>query len=241
MFSSLVRHVGTASLAGILSGMIVGGLLGRIAMRVAGFTSRPELIGVETANGNRVGDITVEGTFALVLFVGISAGIGGGILYASAEPWLRSRARKGMVFGVGLLAALGFTFINPANFDFQRFGLAPLNVLLFAALFVAFGALVAILFDRIRAAIARPGIWATGLEIAVWLAAAAACASIPIIALSQGGLDDPVPTLLFLVAALVPPLVRWRGLPLSVGYAAFGMPVLVGAVRTLSGIADIVF
>lgn len=241
MFGALVRHVGTASLAGILSGMVVGGLLGRVAMRVAGLTSRPELIGVETANGNRVGDITIGGTLALVLFVGVSAGIGGGILYAAAEPWLRSRARRGLLFGAGLFAALGFTVISPGNFDFQRFGLAPLNVLLFAALFLAFGALEVFLFDRIRRAIVRAGVWATGLEIAVWLAAALACALVPFVFLSPGGLDDPVPALLFFTAALVPPLVRWRGLPRSLGYAAFGLPVLVGALRTLTGVADIVF
>lgn len=241
MIRSLGRHIGSASLAGILTGMLVGGLLGRIVMRVSGFTSRPELIGVETSNGNRVGDITFAGTFALVLFIGISAGIAGGILYASAEPWLRSRPWRGLVFGSGLLAALGFTVISPGNFDFQRFGVVPLNVLMFAALFVAFGALVAFLFDRIRRAIERPGAFATGLEIVVWLAALVSCAFVPLVFLSPGGSDDPAPVVLFFVATLVPPVVRWRGLPRYVGYAGFGVPVLLGAVRTLSGLAEIAF
>jgi len=132
---SFGRHLGAASLAGLLSGALVAGVLGRLAMRVAGFTSRPELIGVATSNGNPVGEITFAGTLAIAIFVGVFAGMGGGVLYASAEPWLRSRRWRGLLFGLGLLLLLGFTVITPENIDFQRFGITGLNVAMFAALF----------------------------------------------------------------------------------------------------------
>ena len=241
MIRSLGRHVGSASLAGILSGLFVGGLLGRVVMRVAGFTSRPELIGVETSNGNRVGEITFAGTLALVLFVGVIAGIAGGVLYASAEPWMRSLPRKGLLFGCALLASLGFAVITPDNFDFERFGVAPLNVLLFAALFVAFGAMVAFLYERIRRGIDGTGRSATALEGLAWLAALVGCGLAALTFFSFGGLGDVAPAALFATAVLVPPLVRWRGLPRYLGYAGFGVPALVGAARTLSGLAQIVF
>jgi hypothetical protein len=75
----LARHVGIAALAGVLTGIVVGGLLGRIAMRVSGLMSRPELIGARTENGNRVGDVTFDGTLGLVVFVGVASGLVGGL------------------------------------------------------------------------------------------------------------------------------------------------------------------
>jgi hypothetical protein len=236
----LARHLGAASLAGLISGFLVAGILGRIAMRVAGFTSRPELIGVETSNGNRVGEITFAGTFALALFVGVVGGIAGGILYASAEPWLRSRRWKGVIFGVALLLAFGFTVINPDNFDFERFGFAPLNVVLFALLFVAFGASVAYLFDVIRGATLGKGALSTGLGVLAWLTSIAALGVAALSVVSIGGSGELLPAVLFAVAVLVPGVVLWRGLPRSVGYAGFALPVVAGGLRTLAGIIQIV-
>jgi hypothetical protein len=238
--AAAARHLGIASLAGVISGFLVAGVLGRIAMRVAGFTARPELIGVETSNGNRVGEITIAGTLALALFVGVVAGIVGGVLYASAEPWLRSRPWKGPIFGAALLLGFGFTVITPNNFDFERFGSGPLNVLMFALLFVAFGASTAYLFDVIRRAIDGTGALSIGLGIVAWLAAVGAVAMAALAIFSIGGLDDPLPALLIVVAVLIPPLVRWRGLPRSVGYAGFALPVVAGGLRTLAGLIAIV-
>src|SRR5688500_2393957 len=137
-------HLGTASLAGLVAGVLVGGLLGRVAMRISGFAAGPSMVGARTENGNPVGDITLAGTLALVVFVGIATGLLGGILYALVEPWLRrTRPWHGLIYGVALLAALGFTVFDPFNFDFARFGPAPLNVAMFAALFVVFGVVTA--------------------------------------------------------------------------------------------------
>ena len=236
---SAVRHLGAASLAGIAAGVLVGGLLGRVVMRVAGFTTRPEQAGAFTANGNRLGDITVGGTLALVLFVGVIAGIGGGVLFASAEPWLRSSRWKGLLFGGALLAGLGFTVLDPGNIDFLRFGIMPLNLAMFAALFLAFGVAVAWLFDRIRRAIDGTGTVARGLEIAGGLAALAAGALGALSFVSVGGLGDLLPALLFAAVVLIPPFVRWRGLPRAVAYAAFGVPVALGGLRTLLGLREL--
>jgi hypothetical protein len=223
----------------MISGMLVAGVLGRIAMRISGFLSRPDLIGVETSNGNRVGEITFGGTLAIALFVGIPAGILGAALFASAEPWLRRyRPWQGVAFGLGLLIAAGFIFIEPGNFDFQRFGSTPVNIATFAALFVAFGALTAWLFDRIRRAIADTDSRPSALEILAWLAAIAVAVLSVLLFTSVGGADDPALLLLFAAVTLVPALVRWRRLPAAIAYAAFALPVLVGAFRTLTGISQ---
>jgi hypothetical protein len=238
-FARLGRHVGIASLAGLVSGFLVAGVLGRLAMRVAGFTSRPDLIGVETANGNRVGEITFAGTLALAVFIGIGFGAIGGVLYAAAEPWLRQRRWNGLIFGGALLLALGFTVIEAGNFDFVRFGSAPLNVLMFALLFVAFGASIAYLYEAIRRIVARRGAVSTAVEIVAWLAALGVIALFLLAMVSVGGIDDLGATLPVAVAVIVPPLVLWRGLPRSIAYAAFALPVIVGGVRTLTGVIQL--
>ena len=238
-FRGLGRHLGAASLAGIIAGVLVAGVLGRIAMRVSGFLSAPELIGSATAGGNRVGEITFGGTMALALFVGIPAGVMGAAVFASAEPWLRKlRPWQGVVFGLILLLAVGFTFIEPANFDFQRFGSAPLNVAMFATLFVAFGALTAWLFDQIRQAVEGNGRTAGALEVLGWLSALAVAALSALFFFSIGGLDDPVLALLFVAVTIVPAIVRWRRLPPVIAYAVFALPFVIGALRTLSGISQ---
>lgn len=240
MFSlrELGRHLGAASLAGIVAGFLVAGVLGRIAMRVAGFMARPDLVGVATANGNRVGEITFGGTLAIALFVGIPAGIVGAALFASAEPWLRRfRPWHGVAFGLIILLAAGFVFIDPGNFDFQRFGSAPVNVVTFAALFVAFGGAIAWLFDRVRPAIGGTDGNTSALEVVAWLAAIAVAVLSVLLLTSTGGLDDPVLLLSFAAVTLVPAIVRWRGLPAAIAYAAFALPCAVGAVRTLTGIS----
>ena len=124
---------------------------------VSGFTAGPEAVGVRTSNGNRVGDITFEGTLGLVLFVGIVSGLVGGVVFAAVEPWLRRlRPWHGLVFGLALLATFGFAVLDPSNFDFRRFGFAALNIAMFAALFLAFGVLIAWVFDRLRATMEGP-------------------------------------------------------------------------------------
>lgn len=238
-FRALGRHVGAASLAGIVAGILVAGVLGRIVMRVSGFLSLPELVGSATAAGNRVGEITFSGTAALAVFVGIPAGILGAALFASAEPWLRRfRPWQGVAFGLMLLVGAGFIFIEPANFDFQRFGSAPLNVAMFAALFVAFGALTAWLFERIRRAMEGTGRRARALEGLGWLSALAVAALSPLIFFSVGGLGDLVGALVFAATAIVPAIVRWRSLPHVIAYGVFAAAIFIGAWRTLTGISQ---
>jgi len=236
----LGRQLGIASLAGVVSGLFVAGILGRIAMRIAGFTSRPDLIGVETSNGNRVGEITFAGTVALAVFVGIGFGAIGGVLYAAAEPWLRGRRGKGLIFGGALLLGVGFAAIEPANFDFERFGFAPLNVAMFALLFIAFGAAIAYLYEAIRGLVEGRGAVSTAVEIVAWLAALGSLGVFILQIFSIGGVENLGTTIPLAIAVLVPPVVLWRRLPAYIGYAAFALPLIVGGIKTLSGVVQLV-
>jgi hypothetical protein len=239
---ALGRHVGWASLAGLISGILVGGVLGRIAMRVRGFAAGPSMVGVHTSNGNRVGDITVAGTLALVLSVGVASGLAGGVVYAALEPWLRRlRPWHGLAYGGVLLAVFGFTVLDPSNFDFTRFGPPALNVAMFAALFVIFGVSTAWSFDRLRTLATKTGTTARVVEVLAWLALGPAM--LVAVLLVIGGLTqvaDPLFALVCISALAVASIVHWRRLPPLVGYASLVGALVLGAARTVGGLPQLV-
>ena len=105
--------------------------------------------GVLTEQEVAVGEITAGGTVFLILFGGFM-GIIGGLIYAGLRPWVAGTGRlRGVVFGVFLLATLGWTVIEGDNKDFHLFGSSPLNIAIFASLFILFGVVVVPLFDWI--------------------------------------------------------------------------------------------
>jgi hypothetical protein len=232
----VARHIGSATLAGVIAGVVVGGVVGRVAMRISGFMAGPNMVGVHTANGNRVGDITIDGTFAMVVFAGVIPGVAGGVFYAAVEPWVRRlRPWHGLVYGVGLLATLGFTVLDPSNFDFARFGSLPVNIAMFAAMFVTFGVMTAWLFDVVSRYRNGTGSMARATDVLAWLAVVPAVAAV----LSFLGGVAGVPTIVAIAmvgALLVPALVRWRGLPQPIGYACFAAVLLLGTLRTFDSL-----
>jgi hypothetical protein len=237
---ALARHVGAATLAGVIAGVLVGGLLGRVVMRIAGFTAGPGLVGSFTANGNRVGDVTVRGTAEILLFVGLSSGLIGGVLYAAVEPWFgRLRPWHGLAYGVGLLATFGFTVLDPSNLDFRRFGSAPLNVAMFAALFLLFGVATALLFDRVRSLIDGRTKLARVTEALAFMALIPGAFATVLVLTAVAGLAEPLFPIMVALGLLIATVVRWRGLPDPIGYAALGATMLLGAARTIGALPEI--
>ena len=68
--SRVFRRVALLGVAGVISGVLVGGVLGRIVMRISAVAAGPEMVGRLTENGNRVGEFTIVGTMILIVFVG---------------------------------------------------------------------------------------------------------------------------------------------------------------------------
>ena len=75
----ILRDIARGGLAGLAVGVVVGGLGGRVAMRLIALLI-PNPPAAFTENGNRIGDITLGGTFALLLFGGLFAGIFAGTI-----------------------------------------------------------------------------------------------------------------------------------------------------------------
>jgi hypothetical protein len=121
------------------AGLLVGGVGSRAVMRIAAMAA-PEARGAVTEAGAVVGDITLGGTLALMVFAGVGSALLGAGAYLLLGPWLpRETVARGLVFGLTLLALMGPAVIDPANADFVILGDRLLNVSMFSALFLAFG------------------------------------------------------------------------------------------------------
>jgi hypothetical protein len=246
---AIVNEVAAGSLSGILVGIIVGGLGSRLAMRVSAMAADDFVQGVTTANGNRVGDITLDGTIGLIIFGSVFPGILGGLLYASVRPWLVRFGRwRGLVFGLGLLGLLGSLVLDQSNSDFVILRPAVLNVAMFAALFVVFGIAAVPMFDRVLRFLDGESPIASLLTM---IGTVLAAVVIGILAITTFAVLGSNPTPLELIGALALAVVlaglaarvlsRSRTAPpwAPASYAVLAAAVLAGAAQTYVNVARI--
>ena len=94
-----------------------------------------------TENGNTIGEFTVGGTVALILFGGLLGGMIGSVGVVASDPWLRWMGPfRGVGYGFVVLALFGYdTF---ASVDFLILDPVGLNVAMFLGLIVGFGLMV---------------------------------------------------------------------------------------------------
>lgn len=130
----ILRDIARGGLAGLIVGVVVAGLGGRIVMRLAALIV-PSATGAFTENGNRIGDITLGGSLALIVFVGLLAAIFFGVIWVVISPWLPGRGWvKGLV-AMPIAIALGaFGLIEGGNVDFVVLRRDPLVVAVLIAL-----------------------------------------------------------------------------------------------------------
>jgi hypothetical protein len=147
-----LRSCAIAASAGAIAGVLVGGLGGRLAMRVLAATSGDDVQGALTDAEERVGDVTVGGTVGLVIFIGVFGGILGGLVFVALRRWLPERAwLAGLAFGALILFVARLDPLDPESIDLQVLSPRLLAVLLFLALFPLYGMVLASLvagFDR---------------------------------------------------------------------------------------------
>jgi hypothetical protein len=139
----LARHVALLGLATVVSGILIGGVGGRIVMRVSALAAGPEMVGRVTENGNRIGEFTFGGTLILIVFVGALGGVLASVVVVGSEPWLKWMGpARGLGFAVAVLAVYG----QFDSIDFLILEPKTLNVAMFLALFVVFGLTITALF-----------------------------------------------------------------------------------------------
>jgi hypothetical protein len=136
---ALLRELTRTALAGVLVGIAVLGIGGRVAMRLAALVN-PAATGRLTENGNVVGAITVNGTILLVLFGGLLFGLVGSIVWIIVGPWLPGRGLARAVVAAPVAVALSsFLLIAAANPDFRILDNDQLVVGLLVAILAAYG------------------------------------------------------------------------------------------------------
>lgn len=130
---------------GALTGLVIGGVGGRLAMFVLRLTSDPVLRGATTDDGFTIGVISGETFFLL----GATTLVGsvGGVLYLIGRGWFPERARSWA--SAALFGSAGAAFaIRPVGLDFTLLSPLPLAVAMFIVLPVAYGAVLSWLVER---------------------------------------------------------------------------------------------
>ena len=251
--AALVRHVTVVGLSGLATGIVAGGLGSRIFMRIAGATGRDAAQGATTEAGFTVGEITLDGSVGLLIFVGIFMGILGALLYAVFRPWLAWAGRfRGVVFGVVLFAigSASSDAMNPDNFDFRILGNGLLDVLLIGVLFLGFGIVIEELHRVLdRRMPGRDGKIRIGFAI---LAVVGSLMAVPLAITIMFGnscdCDPPIIAAWFAVLTGVGTVLWWASarrdrlrLPATiVGYIGLIGATALGLVRAISDAAEII-
>jgi hypothetical protein len=184
-----------------------------------------------------VGRISLDGTIGFVLFTGVFLGIAAAGLFLLVRRFLPPGPLGGALFGVGLLLLFGTTVdpLRADNPDFVIVGPGWLAVLLFAALAVGFGAVLAVVTARCSTWLPLLSTRRRVLVRYAWPAVVAVGAAAVTVAVAVAGV-------------VVVILSRWDGLvrvlrsrrTLLAGrivLASFVVVALPGAVRDLADIA----
>ena len=141
-------HVLAAAVgAGLAVGVVIGGIGGRIAMRVLAVTSDDSLRGAVTDDEEVVGRVSVGGTVGLVVFCAL-LGVALALVYLVLRRWLPARrAARAAALGALLWAVAGAAMFDPDSFDFTALGPRWLAVAMFSALLAGAGAAVPLVVD----------------------------------------------------------------------------------------------
>lgn len=113
-----LRDIARGGLAGLITGILVAGIGGRIVMRAAALLV-PDAAGQLTENGNRIGEITFGGTLGLVLVGALVFGLLGSTVWVVVAPWIPGGGRTRAVVAMPVAASLaGIALIHGENPDF---------------------------------------------------------------------------------------------------------------------------
>jgi hypothetical protein len=165
-----LKRLGIGVLAGAVSGLVVGGIGGRLFMFVLAELN-PEESGIKTDDGFEMGQFTVSGTLNLLVITTI-IGIIGGLVFLALRglrfgpPWFRVLSMP-----VGATIVVGSLLVHSEGVDFTL--LEPLWLAVALTLSVPF------LYTLMLAALAdrwlgdEPGLWQALPAAIPWFARAA--------------------------------------------------------------------
>ncbi len=202
-----LRDIARGGLAGLLSGILVAGIGGRLVMRAATLLV-PEAAGRFTENGNVIGEITLSGTLGLVLGGGLFFGLFGATVWVVVSHWIPggvwTRALLAMPIAVSLT---GVSLIQAQNPDFLVLRHDATTVLLLLVLVALAGLTISLVDGWLDRRIPAAGASASADGIYLALTAAGGGLILPIVL--AGYLGEERPLGLALVGVGVATLLRW--------------------------------
>jgi hypothetical protein len=152
-----LREIARGGLAGVLASTLVGGIGGRIVMRIAALMN-PDATGLRTENGELVGAITANGTLALIIFGGLLGGLVVGVVWVVVAPWIPGAGWRRWLLAMPVTVALGgFFLVDSTNSDFFILALDAPIVALLLGLVALIGGAVAWLDEQLERRLPRPG------------------------------------------------------------------------------------
>jgi MFS family permease len=255
-FGGLVRHITAAGLSGLIAGVLVGGIGGRLFMRIAGAIASDIAQGRTTEAGFTVGEVTFGGSIGLIIFLGIFSGLFGAVFYVALFPWLSWAGRwRGLAFGVTMFAAVSATsdLMNPDNIDFFILKNEPILVGLMIILVVGFGLVLDASYSVIDRWLPPPDV---NVNIAYYVLSAVGLIFVgfALLALFSDPCDCEPPrgvawsmvvvlagTAALWLSALLNSPPRWLGRASAVvGYLGTAGVLVFGLIRAISDAADII-
>lgn len=154
-FGPVVRDIARGGLAGALTGALVAGIGGRIVMRLAALIV-PSAVGLATSNGNTIGDITIGGTFALIV-LGTFFGLAVGTIWVAISPWIPGRGLRRALLAAPIAVAVGgFGLVDRRNGDFVVLGHDAFVVAILLGLVALIGFTIALVDDRLDGVLPMP-------------------------------------------------------------------------------------
>jgi hypothetical protein len=178
--------------AGVITGVLVAGVGGRLAMLLLRLTSPDTVVGVESDDGFTIGEFTLGGSYNL-LNLGGAVGVIGAAAYVLVSPWLLGPLwfRRFTVAAVGGALA-GSMVIHADGIDFNVLEPLWLAVTLFVGLPFLFGWVIGPVVD----AVDGPGSWTRRGRLR-WALPVVLLLAVPLVVL-------PGAVMAIVVAALLP-------------------------------------
>lgn len=150
------RDIARGGIAGVIVGVFVAGLGGRLVMRLATILHE-DTVGLRTENGEVIGNITFNGTMALITFGGLGMGLLAGTIWVIASPWIPGRGlARAFVTAIAAIAIGTPPLVQRTNPDFVVLGYDPIVVLLLVGLVGLVGFSIALVDGALDARLPPP-------------------------------------------------------------------------------------
>jgi hypothetical protein len=140
----VLRDIARGGIAGLIVGIVVAGLGGRLVMRLATILHE-DTVGRITENGEVIGRISLNGTLALIVFGGLGMGLVAGVIWVIVGPWIPGRGLRRAAITALAAVALGTpALVQRSNPDFVVLAHDPLILAMLLVLVAAVGFSIAL-------------------------------------------------------------------------------------------------